>query len=76
MERHRGIPQAGLADANPTYNTTTDGLTLVACPTCAQPAEVQWRRAVSSTDGDVAIVKIVCIDRHWYLMPSEGLDRL
>jgi len=45
----------------------------VACPECHQPAVVEWRDAVASTDGPVEHVKIRCTAGHWFLMPSESL---
>ena len=46
-----------------------------ACPTCGGRADVLWRDVFDSTDGPVEHVKIQCANRHWYLMPSEDLDR-
>jgi hypothetical protein len=36
---------------------------------------VEWRSQASSTSGAVEHVKIRCVDRHWFLMPSELLSR-
>lgn len=48
-------------------------LDLVICPTCGQPAEVVRRTRLVSTAGRLEHVKIQCLQRHWYLMPSERL---
>jgi hypothetical protein len=51
----------------------TSTLRLVACPECGGPAEVEWADEVASTSGPLELVKIRCLERHWFLMPSEGL---
>ena len=43
------------------------------CPTCSAAAEVEWRDWARSTNGPVELVKIRCAERHWFLMPAEGL---
>ncbi|MEO7234803.1 MAG: hypothetical protein ABIW80_05465 [Lapillicoccus sp.] len=48
-------------------------LRLVGCPECGAPAEVEWTDEVGSTSGRLELVKIRCLERHWFLMPSEGL---
>jgi hypothetical protein len=40
------------------------------CPECGAPAEVTRRSALESTDGPVEHVKIQCVRRHWFLMPT------
>jgi hypothetical protein len=65
---------------------TTDGLgsaaagpeaqrdwTIAACPECGAPAEVESRGSVNATDGPVALVKVQCLFRHWFLMPAAML---
>jgi hypothetical protein len=42
---------------------------LTSCPQCHQPAEIQWRTVLDSTDGPVEHVKILCLQRHWFLLP-------
>jgi hypothetical protein len=49
------------------------GLTLVACPDCDATAEVEWQSTRPGTHGPVLLVKIRCLNRHWFLMPGEGL---
>jgi hypothetical protein len=46
---------------------------LVVCPECSQPAEARWRTRLSSTDAPVEHVRVDCLDRHWFLMPSTQL---
>jgi hypothetical protein len=46
----------------------------VSCPTCHAPAEVEPRAVLGSTSGPVAHVKVICVRRHWYLMPRDMLD--
>jgi hypothetical protein len=36
---------------------------------------VEWRDWVGSTDGPVELVKIRCANRHWFLTPTERLER-
>jgi hypothetical protein len=40
------------------------------CPECGAPAEVTNRSALESTDGPVEHVKLQCVRRHWFLMPT------
>jgi hypothetical protein len=46
-------------------------LELVHCPECGQVASIEWRRKV----GGVALLKVRCIARHWFLMPGDGVTR-
>jgi len=45
------------------------------CPECAQPAEIQWRAVMESTDGPVEHAKVLCLNRHWFLLPIASLAR-
>jgi hypothetical protein len=45
------------------------------CPECGALAEVQWRDVLESTDGPVEHARIVCVDRHWFLLPVGRLER-
>lgn len=48
---------------------------IVDCPTCGAPAEAEsW--SIGSAAGPVAHVKLLCVRRHWYLMPREMLTNL
>jgi hypothetical protein len=49
-------------------------LDLVACPECAMPAEVERRDVLGSTSGLVEMIKIRCLDRHWFYMPVSSLS--
>jgi hypothetical protein len=49
---------------------------LTVCPRCGGTAEVEWRRPLDSTDGSVEHVKLLCIGRHWFLMPASGMPAL
>jgi hypothetical protein len=54
---------------------TRKDLELVACPECGHPADVEWRDDLDSTDGAVEHLKIRCLNRHWFLLPSDTLSR-
>jgi hypothetical protein len=43
------------------------------CPECGEPAEVQDRSVLESTSGPVEHVKVMCVRRHWFLLPAEML---
>ena len=43
------------------------------CPECGAPAEITRRSALESTDGPVEHVKLQCVRRHWFLMPTAML---
>ena len=45
----------------------------VVCPECDHPAEVTWRGSASSTDGRLEHAKVLCLQRHWFLLPSDRL---
>ena len=51
-------------------NTT---LELTSCPECGALAEVNWRAELPSTSGPVEHAHVRCLNRHWFLMPTEGL---
>jgi uncharacterized protein YbaR (Trm112 family) len=48
---------------------------LTVCPECRQPAEVEWRAVLESTDGPVEHAKVLCVRRHWFLLPTADLAR-
>jgi len=48
---------------------------LTTCPECGELAEVQWRSVMESTDGPIEHAKVVCIRRHWHLLPVARLAR-
>ena len=45
------------------------------CPECGALAEVLWRDVLESTDGPVEHAKIMCAERHWFLLPVSKLER-
>jgi hypothetical protein len=48
---------------------------LTTCPECAAPAEVTDRAVLESTDGPIEHVRVVCVQRHWFLLSTATLDR-
>jgi hypothetical protein len=74
-DRDRRSPAAH--DSSQEVDDMTDDrnteLDLVVCPECAAPAEVVDRFTLPSTDGDVEHVKVQCLVRHWFLLPTAGL---
>ena len=46
---------------------------LTVCPQCSEPAEVQWRAVLASTGGPVEHAKVLCVRRHWFLLPTAML---
>ncbi|MDQ4055339.1 MAG: hypothetical protein M3237_21965 [Actinomycetota bacterium] len=48
---------------------------LTTCPECGRPAEIGWRDVLESTDGPVEHARVTCIDGHWFLLPTSGLER-
>lgn len=43
------------------------------CPECGELSEVQDRHVLDSTDGPVEHAKVMCIRRHWFLLPVSTL---
>ena len=43
------------------------------CPECGNAAEIQWRDVFESTDGPVEHAKVMCVDRHSFLLPVASL---
>jgi hypothetical protein len=46
---------------------------LTVCPECAQVAEIEWRTVMESTDGPVEHAKVLCVQRHWFLLPTAAV---
>ena len=49
------------------------GLRMTGCPECGAPAEVLAEGRVGSTSGPVAMVRVRCVRRHWFLMTEDRL---
>jgi hypothetical protein len=62
-------------DAGSTKLSETGGriVDMTLCPQCGEPAEVQWRDVLESTDGPIEHAKILCVNRHWFLLPVADL---
>ncbi|KRB44229.1 hypothetical protein [Terrabacter sp. Root181] len=54
------------ANAGAALDTTT-------CPECGALAEVTERAVLEGTDGPVEHARVVCVARHWFLLPSASL---
>lgn len=50
------------------------GLQLTRCPECGAPAEIEQRTVLESTDGPVEHVRVRCVRRHHFLLPTAALD--
>jgi hypothetical protein len=61
------VYQQGVLRALITMDTTL-------CPECGALAEVKWRDVAESTDGPVEHAKVVCVRRHWFLLPVARLE--
>jgi hypothetical protein len=46
---------------------------LTGCPSCGAPAEVEARAVMPTTHGDLAVVRTLCANRHWFLLPRDML---
>jgi hypothetical protein len=46
---------------------------LTTCPQCGNAAEITERDVLESTDGPVEHAKVVCVARHWFLMPVASI---
>jgi hypothetical protein len=56
---------------NPTAGAALDTTT---CPQCGDLAEVTERAVLESTDGPVEHARVVCVARHWFLLPAASLS--
>ena len=46
---------------------------LTVCPECAAPGEIEWRAILESTAGPIEHAKVLCVNKHWFLLPVAGL---
>jgi hypothetical protein len=46
---------------------------IVDCPECGAPAELESWSSLPSTGEQLEHVKVLCIGRHWFLMPRDVL---
>jgi len=46
---------------------------IIGCPTCGAPAELDVWAVHGSSRGRVEHVRILCVRRHWALMPRDLL---
>ena len=60
-----------IGDNQTTHDTTGIVGAIIGCPECSGPAEVEWTTTLASTDGCVEHLKILCVNRHWFLLTSD-----
>jgi hypothetical protein len=46
---------------------------IIGCPQCDATAELIEVGTASSTDGLLEIVRVICVNRHWFLMNRDAL---
>lgn len=52
---------------------STKGMHIIGCPQCDATAELIEEGRAASTAGPVEIVRVVCVNRHWFLMNRDAL---
>jgi hypothetical protein len=62
-----------MTPANTSRPDRSEGVELVPCPVCEMPAEVERRDVLGSTSGLFEMIKIRCLERHWFYMPATSL---
>lgn len=48
-------------------------LQLTRCPECGAIAEIVRRVVLQSTDGPIEHVRMRCVARHWFLLPTSAV---
>jgi len=48
---------------------------IIGCPECDATAEVIDAGTAASTSGSLDVVRVVCVNRHWFLMTDDALPR-
>lgn len=48
-------------------------LQLTRCPECGAIAEIVRRVVLQSTDGPIEHVRMECVARHWFLLPTAAV---
>ena len=56
-----------------TSATSARVLDTTTCPECGAVAEVTERPVLESTEGPVEHARVVCVARHWFLLPAASL---
>ena len=46
---------------------------LLECPSCGLPAEIIDRFTLDAAPTPVEHIKLVCVNRHWYTLPVDGI---
>jgi hypothetical protein len=68
-----GLNTGGLMGFESRCQEATMEITQCPDPTCDGPAEILNRFVLPSTEGGVDFVRLVCIHRHWFMMPLSSL---
>jgi hypothetical protein len=48
---------------------------LLECPSCGLPAEIIDRFTLDAAPTPVEHIKLVCVNRHWYVLPVDRIRR-
>jgi hypothetical protein len=46
---------------------------IIGCPECDATAEVTDQGTAASSSGSVGVARVVCVNRHWFLMTHDSL---
>ena len=50
--------------------------TFTTCPDCGEIAEIRDHFVLSSTDGPIEHMRMICVRRHHFVLPIAGLERV